>query len=164
MSVAIVLLMALTIGAASSVFSVVNAVLIKPLPYGEPERLVIIWETRPERNVERNGVSGHEFPAWEEQSRAFARMAALTFWTPVTLTGAGDPKSLVGVRVTSGFFDVMGVAPRIGRTFVPRRMFPGTGQVVVLGERLWRERFSGDVDHHRAHGACSTIGRSKSWA
>jgi putative ABC transport system permease protein len=146
MSVAIVLLMALTIGAASSIFSVVNALLIKPLPYGDPERLVIIWETRPDRNVERNGVSGHEFPAWEEQSRAFARMAALTFWTPVTLTGAGDPAALVGVRVTSGFFDVMGMAPRIGRTFVPAEDVPGNGQVVVLGERLWRERFNGDVN------------------
>ena len=145
MSVAIVLLMALTIGAASSVFSVVNAVLIKPLPYADPQQLVIIWETRPERDVERNAVSGHEFPAWEEQSRAFARMAALAWWTPATLTGAGDPKSLVGARVTSGFFDVMGVAPRIGRTFVPAEDVPGQGQVVVLGERLWRERFNGDA-------------------
>jgi putative ABC transport system permease protein len=144
LSVTIVLLMALTIGAASSVFSVVNAVLIKPLPYGDPEKLVIIWETRSERNTERNAVSGHEFPAWEEQSRAFVRMAALAWWTPVTLTGAGDPKSLIGVRVTAGFFDVMGVAPRLGRTFVPAEDVPGQGQVVVLSERLWRERFSGD--------------------
>jgi predicted permease len=146
MSVAIVLLMALTIGAASSIFSVVNALLIKPLPYGDPERLVIIWETRPDRNVERNGVSGHEFPAWEEQSRAFARMAAIAYAGNITLTGAGDPTALVGVRVTSGFFDVMGMAPRIGRTFVPAEDVPGNGQVVVLGERLWRERFNGDVN------------------
>jgi predicted permease len=146
MSVTIVLLMALTIGAASSVFSVVNAVLIKPLPYADPQQLVIIWETRPERNVERNGVSGHEFPAWEEQSRAFARMAAISWWVPVTLTGAGDPKSLVGARVTSGFFDVMGVAPRIGRTFVPAEDVPGHGQLAILSERLWRERFSSDVN------------------
>jgi len=145
MSVAIVLLMALTIGAASSVFSVVNAVLLKPLPYADPQQLVIIWETRPERNVDRNGVSGHEFPAWEEQSRSFARMAAITYWTPATLTGAGDPKSLVGARVTSGFFDVMGIPPRIGRTFVPAEDVPGQGQVAVLSERLWRERFSSDV-------------------
>jgi len=146
MSVAIVLLMALTIGAASSVFSVVNAVLIKPLPYATPEQLVIIWETRPDRNVERNGVSGHEFPAWEEQARAFARMAAIAWWVPATLTGAGDPKSLVGARVTSGFFDVMGVAPRIGRTFVASEDVPGQGQVAVLSERLWRERFNGDAN------------------
>jgi putative ABC transport system permease protein len=140
----IVLLMMLTIGAATSVFSVVNAALIRPLPYGDPERLVAVWESRPERGVERNNVSGHEFPAWEEQNRVFERMAALTF-TEATLTGAGEPRALTGVRATSGFFSVMAVRPLVGRGFLPQEDVPGHGQVVVLSERLWRERFGADL-------------------
>ncbi len=143
MTMTIVLLMALTIGAASSIFSVVNAVLLKPLPYPDPQQLVTIWETRPARHVERNNVSGHEFPVWEERAHAFARMGAITYGA-ATLTGAGDPKALVGVRVTSGFFDVMGVRPIVGRTFVPQEDVPGRGQVAVLSDGLWRERFGGD--------------------
>jgi putative ABC transport system permease protein len=144
MTAAIVLLMTLTIGAASSVFSVVNAVMIRPLPFPDPERLVMIWETRPRGNVDRIVVSGHEFPVWEEQSRAFARMAAIAYAGNITLTGAGDPKTLFGVRVTAGFFEVMGVAPALGRTFVAQDDVPGGGQVVVLSDGLWRERFGAD--------------------
>jgi putative ABC transport system permease protein len=143
MTMTIILLMALTIGAASSIFSVVNAVLLKPLPFADPQRLVTIWETRPARHVERINVSGHEFPVWEEQARAFERMGAMAYGA-ATLTGAGDPKALIGVRVTSGFFDVMGVRPTVGRTFVAQEDVPGRGQVVVLTDRLWRERFGGD--------------------
>jgi hypothetical protein len=76
-TVTIVLLMTLTIGAATSVFSVVNAALIRPLPFGDPERLVSVWEARPESGVKRNSVSGHEFPVWEEDNRVFHHMAAL---------------------------------------------------------------------------------------
>ena len=145
MSLTIVLLMTLTIGAATSVFSVVNAALIRPLPFGNPERLVTVWEARPERGVMRNGVSGHEFPVWEEENRVFDRMAALIY-AESTLTGAGEPKALTGVRATSGFFDVMGVQPLVGRGFLPQEDNPGYGQVVVLSERLWRERFGADVN------------------
>ena len=144
MTLTIVLLMTLTIGAATSVFSVVNAALIRPLPYGNPERLVSVWEARPERGVERNGVSGHEFPVWEEQNRVFDRMAALSY-AEATLTGAGEPKALTGVRATSGFFDVMGVRPLVGRGFLAQEDVPGYGQVAVLSERLWRERFGADT-------------------
>jgi putative ABC transport system permease protein len=143
-SIAIVLLTAVTIGAASSVFSVVNAVLLRPLPFPNSERLVLVWEARPERGTYRNVVSGHEFPVWEEQTRAFARMAAMWFSGPVTLSGAGDPKSLTSVRVSAGFFEVMDVRPALGRGFAPQEDTPGRGQVVVLSERLWRERFGGD--------------------
>jgi putative ABC transport system permease protein len=146
MTAAIVLLMTLTIGAASSVFSVVNAVLIQPLPFPDPQRLVMVWEARPERNIDRNVVSGHEFPVWEERNRVFDRMAAIAYAGAVTLTGAGDPKALVAVRVSAGFFDVMRVAPALGRTFVPQDDVPGRGQVAVLSDRLWRERFAASQD------------------
>ncbi|HYN10384.1 MAG TPA: ABC transporter permease [Vicinamibacterales bacterium] len=141
---AIVLLMAVTIGAATSIFSVVNAVLIRPLPFGQPDRLVMVWETRPERQVTRNVVSGHEFPMWQERNRVFERMAALTFGV-ATLTGAGEPAALTGIRVTAGFFDVMGVQPAIGRAFRAEEDTPGLGQVVILSDGLWRERFGADA-------------------
>jgi putative ABC transport system permease protein len=143
-SLTIVLLLALTIGAASSVFSVVNAVLLRPLPFHEPDRLALVWEARPQRNIERNVVGGHEFPVWNEQNRTFERMAAIAYSGTVTLTGAGEPKALTGVKVTSAFFDVMGVRPLIGRGFLPSEDEPGQGQVLVMSEQLWRERFGGD--------------------
>ena len=143
-SVTIILLMAVTIGAASSVFSVVNAVLLRPLPFGDPERLVMVWEARPDRSIERNPVSGHEFPVWSEANRTFERMAAIAFYGGLTLTGAGEPKAVTGVRVTSDFFGVLGLTPLLGRGFVPQEDVPGQGQVLVLSERLWRERFGAD--------------------
>jgi putative ABC transport system permease protein len=144
-SLAIVLLMTLTIGAATTIFSVVNAVLLKPLPFNDPNRLVIVWEARPERGVERGVVSGHEFPVWYEQNRVFDKMAAIAYTGSVTLTGAGEPKSVSGARVTSDFFNVMGVRPLLGRGFVAQEDEPGRGGVVVLSERLWRERFNADA-------------------
>lgn len=143
-SLAIILLTAVTIGAASSVFTVVNAVLLRPLPFPHPERLVLVWEARPDRGVDRNLVSGHEFPVWEEQARAFERMAAMVFSGPVTLSGAGDPKALTAVRVSAGFFDVLNVRPAIGRAFLPQEDAPGAAQVAILSEHVWRERFGGD--------------------
>jgi putative ABC transport system permease protein len=144
LSLAIVLLTTMTIGAATIVFSVVNAVLLRPLPFRDPERLVSVWEARPDRGVERNAVSGHEFPVWNAENQAFDGMAAIVYPGPVTLTGAGEPKALAAVRVTSGFFDVMGVRPLLGRGFVADEDVPGHGRVVVLSESLWRERFGGD--------------------
>jgi putative ABC transport system permease protein len=143
LSITIALLMAATIGAATAVFSVVNAVLLKPLPYPHPERLAAVWEARPDRGLERGAVSGHEFPVWEEQNRVFERMTAITVATS-TLTGAGDPMPLLGVRVTAGYFDVLGIRPAAGRGLLPEEDVPGRGQVIVISERLWRERFNAD--------------------
>jgi putative ABC transport system permease protein len=141
----IVLLMAISIGAATTIFSVVNAVLIRPLPFGDPDRLVTIWESRPDRQVTRNVVSGHEFPMWQERARAFDAIAAMTYaGGGVTLTEAGEPKAVQGVKVTSAFFEVMGVAPELGRTFRPEEDTPGHGQIVILSHRLWIDRFNGD--------------------
>src|SRR5262245_28642161 len=143
-SLSIAGLLALAIGAATAVFSVVNAVLLRPLPFGDPARIVTVWETRSERQLDRNVVSGHEFPLWMERNRVFERMAAVTYGG-VTLTGSGEPLSLSGVRVTSGFGDVMGVQPFIGRGFGPDDDVPGRGQVALVSHRLWRDRFGSDA-------------------
>ena len=138
----VILLMALGIGSTTAVFSVVHAVLLRPLPYPETGRLMFIWEQR--HAVRRNAVGGHEFPVWKERSRSFERMAAITFDRDFSLTGAGDPAALSGVRVTSDFFKVMGVSPVAGQVFGPEADEEGGGDVAVISHRLWTERFGAD--------------------
>jgi putative ABC transport system permease protein len=141
-SIFAVLLTALGIGSATAAFSVVDAVLLRPLPYPDSDRLVLVWEQRDA--VQRNVVGGHEFPAWEEQSRAFSAMGAIAFDREFSLTGAGDPAALNGVRVTSGFFKAMEVQPTLGRAFGPEADTPGSTEVVVISHRLWTSRFGAD--------------------
>jgi len=144
MTTAIVLLTAFSLGTATTAFSVVNAVLLRALPFGDPARLVMVWESRPDRHTDHNQVAGHEFPEWAKRTRAFTGMAAMAFPGPMTLTGAGEPVALTTVRVSANFTDVLGVAPSLGRTFVADDDIPGKGRVVLLSERLWRERFGSD--------------------
>ena len=141
LSLTVIGLLALTIGSATVVFSVVNAVLLRPLPYSRPDRIMLIWETR--ANVRQNVVGAHEFPVWARANTSFSDMAAIIFNEGVHLTGAGDPKAMLGVRVSEPFFRVMGVSPAIGRTFTKEEDAPGRGQVAVISDRLWRERFGG---------------------
>lgn len=142
---AVVLLMALSLGTATTAFSVVNAVLLRALPFADPARLVMVWESRPDRQIDRNAVAGHEFPEWTTRTRAFAGMAAMAFPGPMTLTGAGEPAALKTVRVSANFTQVLGVVPALGRTFTAEEDTPGKGQVVLLSDHIWRERFGGDA-------------------
>jgi putative ABC transport system permease protein len=146
LTAAIVALLALSLGATTLVFSVVNAVVLRALPFGEPDRLVMVWEARPDRQLNRNVVAGHEFPEWAARNQSFERMAAMALSGSVALTGTGDPASLTVVRVTAGFGDVMRVRPLVGRMFRDDEDVPGHGQVVLLSERLWRERFGANPD------------------
>ena len=139
----VIVLMALSIGATTAAFSVVNTVLLRPFPFDRPDRLVVVWERRGIEDP-RNNVGAHEYPEWKARSRSFERMAAIVFDRDFNLTGAGDPMELTGARVTSDFFPVMGVAPVAGRIFTTDEDRPGHGQVVVISERLWRDRFGGD--------------------
>src|SRR5262245_37691135 len=140
-----VITLALGIGANTAIFSVVNAVLLKPLPYKDAARLVMLWERQPERGIERNPVSGHEYPEWKSQNQAFEQMAAVTWSGGVhNLTGAGDPIVLYGPRVSAEFFSVMGVQPALGRAFRPDEDRLGANRVVILGHNLWQSRFGAD--------------------
>jgi putative ABC transport system permease protein len=138
----VIILMALGIGSTTAVFSVVHAVLLRPLPFKDPERLMFVWEQR--YAVRRNVVGGHEFPVWKERSRSFESMAAIAFDRDYSLTGAGDPVALNGARVTSDFFRVLGVPPVAGAVFGPEADRPGQGEVAVISHRLWKERFGAD--------------------
>ena len=119
-----ILLMAISLGAVVAVFSVANSMLMQPLPF----RIVMIWEVPPERHATRKVVSDHEFPESRNRAGVFDSMAAMgVSGTNVTLTDAGEPRALPGVKVSSGFFDVMGVAPLVGRTFMSDEDTPGRG-------------------------------------
>ena len=136
-----VITLALGIGANTAIFSVVNAVLLNPLPYKNPERLVSLWENVPGHGRWR--ASPANFFDWKKQNTVFEDVAAFG-QASMTLTGSGEPEQLVGTRVSSGYFAVVGVEPFIGRSFAPEEHDQGKGQVVILGHAFWQRRFGGD--------------------
>jgi putative ABC transport system permease protein len=135
-------LLGLTIGSATVVFSVVNAVLLRPLPFTRSDRIVLVWETR--ANARLNNVGAHEYPVWARLNRSFSALSAIVYNQGAHLTDAGEPASLITVRVSEPFFRVMGVPPAIGRAFTTDEDADGHGQVAILSDRLWHERFGGD--------------------
>ncbi len=144
-TVAAILTLALGIGANTAIFSIVEAVLLRPLPYKEPDRIVAVWETDLGKGGERWRVAPANYFDWREQSAAFEEMALLGA-SSLNLTGAGEPEQLLGVRVSAGYFAVLGVEPVIGRSFLPEEDAPGKGQVVILSHGLWQRRFGSDPD------------------
>jgi putative ABC transport system permease protein len=143
LTASITLLMALSIGSTTAVFAVVDAVLLRPFPFGQPKRLVMVWERRGAK-IPRNTVGGHEFGEWKASARSFEHLAAMAFDRDFALTASGEPAALTGARVTSEFFPVMSVAPIVGRVFGPESDQPGSAPVVVISESLWRQRFGSD--------------------
>jgi putative ABC transport system permease protein len=139
-----VLTLALGIGANTAIFSIVQAVLLEPLPYPESERL--LWIGGWARNADREqGVTPADFLDYREQNRSFAILAAsISDGIPMNLSGDGEPERLKGAMVTSNYLDVFGVKPILGRTFVAEEALPGREQVVVLSHRLWIRRFGAD--------------------
>ena len=137
-----VLALALGIGANSAIFSVVNAILLRPLPYKNPEQLVMVWENATHLGFPKDTPSPANFLDWRQQTTVFEGMAAFTERS-FNLTGVGEPERLDGRRVSSNLFDLLGVHPIIGRTFVPQEDQHGT-KVVLLNESLWKRRFGGD--------------------
>jgi putative ABC transport system permease protein len=140
-TVVAVITLALGIGANTAIFSVVNGVLLKPLPYKDPERLVALWENVPDHGKWR--ASPANFFDWKNQNTSFEGMAAYG-GSAATLTGQGEPEQLLGSSVSAGYFDVLGVQPMLGRAFVSDEHEPGKGQVVILGHEIWQRRFSAD--------------------
>jgi putative ABC transport system permease protein len=134
--------LALGIGANTAIFSLVNGVLLKPLPYRDPHGIVLVLEKPPGGG--RNGISTLNFLDWKNQNTVFERMAAVSFGGAVTLTGSGQPEELPGVRVSASYFDIFGVPAVLGRTFAPDEDQLGKSQVVVLSHRLWENRFGAD--------------------
>ncbi|MEK6299557.1 MAG: ABC transporter permease [Acidobacteriota bacterium] len=142
-----VLALALGIGANSAIFSVVNGVVLRALPYKDPEALMMVWNRRPllqaQAGMNEFPVSAADFVEWRDQNQVFEQIAA--FHTqPFNITGAGEPEFLGGVRSSAGLFSLLGVEAKLGRTFLPEEDQPGAGHVVILSPGLWERRFGSD--------------------
>ena len=139
-----VMTLALGIGANTAIFSVVNALLIRPLPYPQADRLVMVWQDMTARSgPPKEYATPGNFVDWKTQGPMFESMAAVTGWQP-TLSGTGAPEPLLGEQVSHEYFAVLGVQPAIGHAFTPQQDVPGAPRVVILSHGLWQRRFSAD--------------------
>src|SRR5437870_11734724 len=136
----VVLTLALGVGANTAIFSVVNGVLLTPLPYRDPSRLVVVWESKGTSN--HNVVNPANYMDWHDRATSFSGLALMA-WTGLTFTG-DQAEEVEGRAVTPDFFSVVGATPLLGRTFNAEESRPNSPRVVVLSEALWRRRFGAD--------------------
>ena len=142
-SVLAVITLALGIGANTAIFSVVDSVILRRLPYPEPDRLVMAWEKRPAENVLTNVVSPADFLDWKRRQTPFEQIAAYA-GTQVTLTGQGEPMRIGTGAVTASFFDVLGVRAALGRTFRPDEDAFPQQRIAIITHGLWQRAFGRD--------------------
>jgi len=135
-------ILALSMAASVTAFSVVSQVLLRPLPYPEPDRIVTLWERRPGM-AGRDDVAPANFLDWRARATSFTHLAGVEPYT-FDYVGGDRPTVLKSVQVTEGFFDVFGVAPVVGRFFAPDEHKKGNNRVLVLSERFWRRQFNAD--------------------
>src|SRR5262245_1990489 len=140
------LTLALGIGANAAIFSVVNGVLLRPLPYKEPERLMMLWEAND--RVRNNPVSHQNFADWRARQQSFEFISAFSgrWGGPETVTGGSEPERAYVVSVYRDFFSVLGVAPTVGRVFLREESQPGATPVVVVSHGFWQRRLGGNAD------------------
>lgn len=145
-TIIVVLTMALGIGANTTIFSAVDAVLLNPLPYQDPDRLVAVWETNKQLSPEmwdRNEVALGNFRDWRSQNQVFDQLGSL-FYADLNLTGVSEPEQIKSCIVTTNFFQVLGIQPMIGRSFLPEEEKPGTPRVAILSSGSWERLFGSD--------------------
>src|SRR5436853_322857 len=141
-----IIALALGIGANSAIFSVVNAVLLRPLPFPEPQRLVSVWETNLQRGESRSSCSYPNFADWRDQNHVFEKISAF-YQNDFILTGEQEPARLRGATVSTDLFSLLGVQPMLGREFVPEEEQPGNrSRAAILSYDLWRTRFGASPD------------------
>src|SRR5215470_6558546 len=141
-----VLVLALGIGANTAIFSVVNAVLLRPLPFRDPSGIMQIWHIPPAKSfpgLTLFSVSPANYLDWKTQNHSFEEMAAIG-GASFNVTGNGEPESIQGAAVGSGFFSILGVQPVLGRGFSPDDDSPGAGHVIILSDSLWRTHFGAE--------------------
>jgi len=139
-----ILTLALGIGANTAIFSVVNAVILRPLPYQAPEQLVWIWETSPKNEIEEEPLSFPNFNDFRQQAQSFEAVGAFTGAAPILSGADGEPERLTGAAVVGDFFSVLGVEPVLGRKFVPEENEDGKNRVAILSHAFWQRRFGAD--------------------
>jgi putative ABC transport system permease protein len=135
--------LALGIGANTTVFSALNAVVMEPLPYHDPDRLVRLWESNPGQGRVESPVSVPNFQDWRKQQTVFEQLAASEL-TTFNLTGNGEPQRVPALRITANLIPVLGVAPMMGRGFLPEEETSGRSRVTLMSYRLWQRQFGGD--------------------
>lgn len=139
-----ILTLALGIGANTAIFTVVNALLLKPLPYAAPERLVMVWQDlRARGGPADEWATPGNYADWRRESGIFEQVAAIAGWRP-TLTAGAEPEPLTGEQVTHEYFTVLQTPPALGRTFRPEDDVPNAPRVAVIGDGLWKRRFGGE--------------------
>src|SRR5215471_11106318 len=138
-----VLTLALGIGANTAIFSMLEGVVLAPLPYRQAERLVAVLQTRPDNP--RGSVSGPDFQDWRHNARSFEQMVGMK-WLSSDLTGPGAPERIDGREISSGIFSMLGVNLSLGREFSPEEDRRGGNPVVIISNRLWQDRFGGTRD------------------
>ena len=136
--------LALGIGVDTAIFSVVNAVLLRPLPYSNPDRLVAVYEKRIKLGRERGFVSPPDFVDWRAQNTVFENIAAYESWT-ANRTDGEEPERIVGTVASAELFPTLGVSAALGRTFLPEEDRPNANRVVVISYHLWERRFASDA-------------------
>ena len=142
-SLAIVLTVALGIGANATIFGVINAVLLEPLPYNDPDRLVRIWESNLRQGQPESPVSVPNFQDWQRQQSSFEEVAGLEMAT-YNITGWGEPQRVASARITANLVPLLGVAPALGRSFLPEEEKAGNNRVALLSDGLWKRQFGSD--------------------
>jgi putative ABC transport system permease protein len=142
-TVVAVITLSLGIAANTTIFSLADALVLRPFDFPHQDRLVFVWEPKPQAEMERGDVAPGNFVDWREHSQSFERLVAL-IRRPFNLTGIDQPERLSGFQVSAGFFDALGVKAALGRAFLPGEDEAGRNQVVVLTARLWQRSFGGD--------------------
>jgi len=138
----VLLTLAIGIGANTAIFSVLHAVVLKPLPYPDPEQLVMLWEKG--KDGKPSNVGYPTFFDWRAQSKSFEAMAAMSGWNPTLSGGNGEPESLEGSSVTTDYFRALGVRPFLGRDFTAQDDRPNQPRIAMISYGLWQRRFGGD--------------------
>jgi putative ABC transport system permease protein len=135
--------LALGIGANTAMFSVAEAFLLRSVPFENPDRIVALVDARPQQNIDRSSVAPATYLDWQTQAKSFEQVGAYE-WDEVNLTGNREPEKVQGFGVTANFFGLLGVQPKMGRTFLPEEEQPGKDQEIVLSYGLWERRYASD--------------------
>src|ERR1019366_3434701 len=140
-----VIVLALGIGGNAAMFSVIRAVLLKPLPYQDPDRLVQVSVDNPRLSAAVGGFTPRRYEEMRKTARSFGGFGVFSRFTEdMALSGSGDPEMLKGARVSANFLDILGVRPALGRAFIPQEDTPGGPPVAIVSFRLWKRRFAAD--------------------
>jgi predicted permease len=139
-----VAVLAMGIAANTAIFSIADTVLLRPLPYRDANRLVMVWEDASSYGFPRDTPAPGNFSDWKSRNQVFEDMAATSYGGSFNLTGAGNPEELVGKSVTANLFSLLGVSPALGRDFRPEDDVPGAPRVAILSHGLWVRRFGAD--------------------